>query len=57
MHIPEYRRAINGRTWPQEWTPHAIEHHRVGRISRWHRVAGWALAIFVGVSMGILLAS
>ena len=27
-HIPEWRRAINGRTWDREWTAYATETHR-----------------------------
>ena len=47
-HIPEYRRAINGRTWAQEWRPEAIEHHQAAS-SVVRQIALYALALGAGV--------
>lgn len=27
-HLPEFRRAINGRTWDREWQPYAGTHYK-----------------------------
>jgi hypothetical protein len=55
-HIPEYRRAINGRTHAQEWQPCAVEHYRVSWLRRAMVWAGNALlASAIGVSLASIL--
>jgi hypothetical protein len=45
MIIPEFRRAIFGRTHAQSWQPEAIEHYR--QTSReWLRYAGFVGFLF-----------
>ncbi len=51
-HIPEYRRAINGRTFDREWSAYAGEHYRAPRWDRW---AGVALAVAIGVAGALAL--
>ena len=33
MNIPPHRSILSGRTWPQQWNPIAVEHHRRRRHS------------------------
>lgn len=49
MILPDYRRAIHGRTWAQEWAPEAIEHHRAAR-SLMRPVLYFAAALVLGVA-------
>ncbi len=54
MPIPEFRRAINGRTFDREWTSYAVEHYRA---PQWHRPAGVLLAVAIGVALAFVVAS
>ena len=47
-HIPEFRRAIMGRTHAQAWQPEAIEHHRAAS-REWVRWAGYIGCIFIAL--------
>lgn len=49
-HIPEFRRAINGRTFSQTWEPYAGTHHRRDVL----RVGKLADRVIYGI--GVILA-
>jgi hypothetical protein len=51
-HIPDYRRAIHGRTWAETWRPEAVEHHRRSARHDWRE---WLRAgLFMGFIFGAL---
>ncbi len=52
--LPDYRRAIAGRTWSQSWSAASMDpiSHYSRPISRAHKLAGYALAL--AISAGIV---
>ena len=54
-HIPDFRKAINGRTFDREWTAYAGAHYR--RPPRGDIWAGVLLAIAIGVGLAFAITS
>ena len=55
--LPEHRRAVNGRTWPQPWSAASMdpfEHHR-RVIPATQRVLSVLLAFGLGLAGAMLL--